>query len=258
MIRDYSRLFVAEHVYSFSMAQEMMNSLNKGKSKAKAWWKPVVLMGALVLVVMLARIFGIGDRLGDLRGWIRGLGAWGPAVFVLLYIAAVVAAIPGSAITVAAGALFGSAAGIILVSLGSTIGAGLCFLIARFFARDAAAKWLSSNEKFRKLDQMTEQHGAIIVALTRLVPLFPFNLLNYGFGLTKIPFKTYLFWSWLCMLPATVLFVIGTDAIVKGVSEGKIPWGLIALAAGAAVLLGFLVQSARKRLQEKKSGENRK
>ncbi|PIX86577.1 MAG: hypothetical protein COZ32_02575, partial [Nitrospirae bacterium CG_4_10_14_3_um_filter_53_41] len=96
------------------------------------------------------------------------------------------------------------------------------------------------------------------VALTRLVPLFPFNLLNYGFGLTKIPFKTYLFWSWLCMLPATVLFVIGTDAIVKGVSEGKIPWGLIALAAGAAVLLGFLVQSARKRLQEKKSGENRK
>ncbi len=208
-------------------------------------------MAALVLVFILARTFGIGDRLDELRGWIKGLGAWGPAVFVLLYIAAVVAAIPGSAVTVAAGALFGSAAGIILVSIGSTIGAGFCFLIARFFARNAVAKWLSSNEKFRKLDQMTEQHGAIIVALTRLVPIFPFNLLNYGFGLTKIPFRTYLFWSWLCMLPATAIFVIGTDAFVKGVSEGKVPWGLIALVAGVTVLLGFLVQSARKRLREK-------
>ena len=249
---------VENHGPILDLIKETMHTSTEQTSKAKQWRRPVVLIAALVVIFILGRVLGIGDRLGDLRGWIRGLGAWGPAVFLLLYIAAVVAAIPGSAITVAAGALFGSAAGIILVSLGSTIGAGLCFLIARFFARDAAAKWLSSNEKFRKLDQMTEQHGAIIVALTRLVPLFPFNLLNYGFGLTKIPFKTYLFWSWLCMLPATVLFVIGTDAIVKGVSEGKIPWGLIALAAGAAVLLGFLVQSARKRLQEKKSGENRK
>ena len=226
-------------------------------TKKNDWWKPIGLIAAIAGLFVLGRVLGIGDRLGDLRGWIKGLGSWGPAVFLLLYIAAVVAALPGLAISVFAGALFGSVTGVILVSIGSTAGAGLCFLIARFFALDAVARWLSSSGRFQKLDRLTEEHGAIIVALTRLVPLFPFNLLNYGFGLTKIPFRTYLFWSWLCMLPGTALYVIGTDALVKGISEGKIPWGLIALVAGVAVLLGFLVQSARKRLQEKKPEQTR-
>ena len=76
-------------------------------------------------------------------------------------------------------------------------------------ARDAVANWLSRSEKFQRLDKLTAEHGAIMVALTRLVPIFPFNLLNYGFGLTRVPFWTYVFWSWLCMLPATVVATCG-------------------------------------------------
>ncbi len=75
---------------------------------------------------------------------------------------------------------------------------------------------------------MTEKHGAIIVAVTRLVPLFPFNLLNYGFGLTRVPFWTYLFWSWLCMLPGTIAYLVGTDAVILAVTTGELPgppWG---------------------------------
>lgn len=228
----------------------------KAKNKKAGWWRPLLVIGILLAVIILARIFGIGERLGALRDWIGAMGMWGPFVFVFLYIAAVVAAVPGSALTVAAGALFGSILGVILVSIASTAGASLCFLIARYFARDAVAGSLSTREKFRRLDLLTEEHGAIIVALTRLVPIFPFNLLNYGFGLTKVRFWTYVFWSWLCMIPGTVLYVVGADALAKGIAQGRVPWGLIAGVAGAGIVLAVLIRYARQRLREKEG--NRK
>jgi uncharacterized membrane protein YdjX (TVP38/TMEM64 family) len=203
------------------------------------------------LILVLARVFGLGEKLGEIRGWIQSLGNWRYGAFVILYAAAVVAALPGAAITVAAGALFGSVAGVILVSIGSTLGASLAFLISRYFARDATVRWISRNERFRQLDLLTERHGAVIVAITRLIPLFPFNLLNYGFGLTRVPFGTYVFWSWLCMLPGTVLYVVGADALTKGISEGEIPRTLIGVLIGVAVLLVILTRYARTKLAGK-------
>ncbi len=218
--------------------------------KTHGWWRPVILILVVVSLLIIARVSGIGERLGELRDWIVSLGYWGPLVFILLYAVAVIAAIPGSAITVAAGALFGSILGVILVSIASVLGASLSFLIARYFARDAVSNWLSKNERFKRLDQLTERHGAIIVALTRLVPIFPFNLLNYGFGLTAVPFWTYVFWSWLCMLPGTVLYVVGADALTKGIARGEVPWTLISALVVAAGVLTILVRYARKRLKE--------
>jgi uncharacterized membrane protein YdjX (TVP38/TMEM64 family) len=221
------------------------------EAKPSGWWRPVVLIVVIMAVFILAKVFGLGERLGAVRDWIAGLGAWGGVVFVLLYAVAVVVALPGSALTVAAGALFGSLLGVILVSIASTVGASLAFLVARYFARDATARWLSTQEKFRRLDELTEKQGAVIVALTRLVPIFPFNLLNYGFGLTKVPFWTYVFWSWLCMLPGTVLYVVVADAVTSGIERGGPPWVLIGILIGAGVMLTLLVRYARRRLQEK-------
>jgi len=172
-------------------------------------------------------------------------------VYTLIYIIAVVAAIPGSPITVLAGALFGSVLGVIVVSIGSTIGAGLAFLVGRYFARDAVARWLKDKEKFKKLDRLTEEHGSIIVAITRLVPVFPFNVLNYGYGLTRVKFWTYVFWSWLCMLPGTILYVVGADAVTKGLAQGRVPWALIGVVASVIIILTLLVRQARKQLQKK-------
>jgi uncharacterized membrane protein YdjX (TVP38/TMEM64 family) len=214
-------------------------------------WRPIVLIAFIIAIFILAIVFGAGEKLGALREWIQSLGALGPAVFVGLYVLGVVAGIPGSALTVAAGGLFGSLLGVIVVSLASTIGASLSFLIARYFARDAIANWLSKKEKFKKLDGMTEEHGAMIVAATRLIPIFPFNLLNYGFGLTKIPFRTYVFWSWLCMLPGTVLYVVGVDAVMQLIIQKKVPWVLFGVIAGVVVLLVFLVKFARSKIKEK-------
>ena len=222
------------------------------KNKGRGLWRPIVLVAVIITVLIVARAYGLGERLASLQEWIHGLGIWGNLVFVGLYIAAVVAGIPGSAVTIAAGALFGSVVGVILVSVGSTIGASLAFLIARYFARDAIARWLSSKGKFSRLDQLSEEHGAMIVAITRLIPIFPFNLLNYGFGLTRVRFWTYVFWSWLCMLPGTILYVVGTDAISKGISQGQIPWTLIGIAVGTAFVLALLVRHARRKL---KSGQ---
>jgi uncharacterized membrane protein YdjX (TVP38/TMEM64 family) len=232
------------------------SGMTEKKGKAQGLWRPIALIAVIVAMLVAARVFGIGEYIGALRDWIQSLGSLGPVVFVLLYAVAVVAALPGSALTVAAGALFGSVQGVIVVSIASTLGASLSFLVGRYFAREAVASWLSDKEKFQKLDQLTEQQGAIIVAITRLVPIFPFNLLNYGFGLTRVPFWTYVFWSWLCMLPGTVLYVVGADVVTKAVVQGEVPWPLVAALVATAAILTVIVRQARRRLQDREADPN--
>jgi pyruvate/2-oxoglutarate dehydrogenase complex dihydrolipoamide dehydrogenase (E3) component/uncharacterized membrane protein YdjX (TVP38/TMEM64 family) len=219
-----------------------------GPAKSGGWWRPVLLLVLIVAVLVLARVFGLGEKLGALRDWLHGLGPLGPVVFTFIYIIAVVAALPGSALSIAAGALFGSVLGVILVSIGATVGASLAFLISRYFARESMVNWLGKNERFQRLDRLTEEQGAAIVALTRLVPLFPFNLLNYGFGLTRVPFWTYVFWSWLCMLPGIILYVVGADAVAKVLAQGKIPWYLVGAFLAVLIFLVIVVRYAKGRL----------
>ena len=216
--------------------------------------KPLILVSVIVMFVIISSKLGLGERLGDLKEWINGLGIWGPVVFIVIYAVATVAAVPGSAMTIFAGSVFGSLWGVVIVSIASTSGAALAFLVTRYFARDSIAKWLGNNEKFRKLDDLTEKHGGIIVHITRLVPLFPFTLLNYGFGLTKVKFKTYFFGSWICMLPGTILYVVGADAVSTALSEGEIPWILIGVFVAAIVLLAMLVKMGRGMLNKKETG----
>jgi len=81
--------------------------------------------------------------------------------------------------------------------------------------------------------------------------LFPFTLLNYGFGLTKVSFKTYLFWSWLCMIPGTIVFVVGADVLTQIFTEGTVPWVLVGVVVCAVFALGVIAWYARWRLHKK-------
>lgn len=216
----------------------------------RPWVRPLLLVLTVAALLVAAKVFGFGDRLDDLRSWILGLGPWGPLVFIVIYAVAVVAAIPGSVLTIAAGAMFGSLLGVAVVSVASTLGAAMAFAVARWFARDSVARWLKNNEKFTKLDRMTSRHGAIVVAITRLVPIFPFTLLNYGFGLTGVRFRTYVAWSWLCMLPGTVLYVVGADAVTRGLAEGRVPWPLVAILVVTGAVLTLIVRRARRALSD--------
>lgn len=231
----------------------------KKPSKKKSRIKSIIIIGVLLVLLIGGPASGLGKHLGKLRTWIDSLGALAPFAYIVIYAIATVAAVPGSAMTLIAGSIFGSVEGVIVVSAASTLGASLAFLASRYFMRRSISEWLSDNKKFHKLDQLTEEHGNMIVAFTRLVPLFPFNLLNYGFGLTKVPFRSYVIWSWLCMLPGTILYVVGGDAIARAIKEGKPPWTLIIvliLILGIITAMGNHVRKIlRKRNAESAKGE---
>ena len=224
--------------------------------KVKDWWKPVVFIVIIVTLFFVVNVYGFGKNIQDLQHWIQSLGLWGPIAFFIIYLVAMIATIPGTLFGVIAGALFGSVIGVILISIASTVGASLTFLIARYFARDAVARWLSTNKTMKRLDQLTEEHGMFIVGLTRLIPLFPFTLLNYGFGLTRVSFKTYVFWSWLCMIPGTIIVVVGTDVLTQGITQGRVSWELVGILIITALILGLLAWYAQRQLQEKRKNQD--
>jgi len=139
--------------------------------------------------------------------WIDGLGFWGPAVFIVAYIIATVALLPGSVLTLGAGAVFGLPKGFLFVSIGSTIGATAAFIVGRYFARDWVASRISGNRAFAAIDEAIADEGWKIVGLLRLSPMFPFNLLNYGCAVTKVSLRDYFLASWIGMIPGTIMWV---------------------------------------------------
>lgn len=240
------------------MQVEQVHKIDVGTSGEKKagivarYWKLALFVLLVAALIVLGRVFALGEKLKAVDDYLEGRALWARmAIFIPIYIGATVGFLPGIILTVAAGAIFYPVIGIICVSIASTVGASLCFLIARYLARDTVTNWLSGNEKFEKLDEMTGKHGNIMVAITRLVPIFPFNLLNYGFGLTRVPFWTYAFWSWLCMLPGTILYVVAASAVKTGVKEGKVPWVLIAVVVSVIAILTLLVRHAKRTLRER-------
>jgi uncharacterized membrane protein YdjX (TVP38/TMEM64 family) len=214
--------------------------------KYRHWLRPVLLILLICSVFIVAYFFGFSDHLKDLQPWIQSWGIWAPLVYLVLYLGIVLMSIPATPFGVIAGVMFGSVIGIILIVVGASVGSALTFLIARYFARNAVVEWIGDNPRFQRLDRLIETHGTIIVIVTRLVPLFPFNILNYGFGLTKISFKTYVVWSTIGMIPGTVVFVGGSDLIYQSLMTGKIPVELSILIAAMIVLMigiGWYIKS---------------
>ena len=156
---------------------------------------------------------GGGGFLGQLQQllvnvlqWVDNLGAIGPIVFILFYAIAAVAFLPGSVLTLGGGVIFGVVFGSIYVFLGATLGATAAFLIGRYIARDRISTMIDGNKNFKAIDEAVGKEGLKIVILTRLSPIFPFNLLNYGFGVTGVSLKDYVIGS-VGMIPGTVMYV---------------------------------------------------
>lgn len=184
--------------------------------------KLLLAAAAVALLVVLGR--ELGGALPRFAEWVDGLGVWGPAVFMAGYAIATVAFVPGSLLTLAAGAIFGLLAGTVYVFVAATVGACAAFLVARYAARGVIERRLSKNPRFSAIDRAVGEQGRKIVFLLRLSPVFPFNLLNYGLGLTRVRFADYAIAS-LGMIPGTILYVY----------YGKIAGDVATLAGGAAV-----------------------
>jgi uncharacterized membrane protein YdjX (TVP38/TMEM64 family) len=168
----------------------------------------VSLGGAVILaVVVVGRMVDAPLLLTRALGGIRGLGAWGLALFIGLYVVATVLLMPGSVLTLGAGAIFGVAKGVVVVSIAATLGATAAFLVGRYGAREWVTRRLKAYPAFTRIDEAVGREGWKIVGLARLSPVFPFNLLNYAFGLTRVSLRGYVVASWAGMLPGTVMYV---------------------------------------------------
>lgn len=203
-------------------------------------------VAAVALLVWLGRQGGA--QVPRFAAWVTELGVWGPVVFVAGYAVAAVALVPGSLLTLAAGAIFGLARGTLYVFAGATLGASAAFLVARYLARGAVERRLAGHPRFAALDHAVGREGRKIVFLLRLSPVFPFNLLNYALGLTRVRFADYLV-ACLGMLPGTFLYVyygklLGSVAAVAGgaeVERGWEYWTFLGLGVAATVVVTAVI-----------------
>jgi uncharacterized membrane protein YdjX (TVP38/TMEM64 family) len=224
-------------------------------SKKPIPWKPAAALLAAAAVVFGLRAVDAPAHLRAALDAIADLGPAGPALFIALYIAATVAFLPGSILTLGAGAVFGVVWGTVWVSIASTLGATAAFLIGRHFARDWVAAKIESMPKFKAVDAAVAEGGWRVVGLIRLSPAFPFNLLNYAFGITSVGLRDYVLASWAGMLPGTVMYVyLGSLAgdLATNASGGGAQFALKAV--GLAATIGatvYVTKLARKALQEK-------
>jgi uncharacterized membrane protein YdjX (TVP38/TMEM64 family) len=171
--------------------------------------KLLIAAAAVLLVLAVAAFiyFDLEQYYLVIMDGLSRLGIFGPIIFIVLYIVAAVLFIPGSPLTLGAGALFGFTNAFIIAQIGSTSAAACAFLLSRYVARGRVEKRIRPNPKFRALDKAVGKEGWKIVLLTRLSPAFPFNALNYAMGLTQVRFKTYLWCTFLGIVPGELVFV---------------------------------------------------
>ncbi|MCC9642889.1 TVP38/TMEM64 family protein [Rhodopirellula sp. JC740] len=228
------------------------------KSDTLARWGCIAVIA--ICCLLMVRSLPLGQLMESLNDWVRTLGVWGPLVLVLLYIVATVLFVPGTILTLAAGALFGLAIGMVVVSIGSTVGAALAFLIARYVAREKVAQVAKSNPRFAAIDRAIGEGGWKIVGLLRLSPALPFNLQNYLYGLTPIRFGPYVLTSWIAMMPGTFLYVyLGhvTGAAVGGDRDRTTAeWVLLGVGLLATIVVTvYVTRLASRQLSEQTTGD---
>ncbi len=246
------------------MPTELAEDPSDDPTPAPARGQRIVQVVAAAAVVAALVLLGrqAGSYVGDFAAWVDGLGIWGPAVFMAGYVVATVAFVPGSILTMAAGALFGLFHGTIYVLVAATAGATLAFLIARFLARRRVEGMIAGNRKFAAVDRAVADQGVKIVVLLRLSLAFPFNLLNYALGLTKVRI-----WHFVAacvgMIPGTFLYVYyGTGlGSLAAVAAGNAPergmeqWIFLGVGLAATVAVTATVtRIARRALEEATDG----
>jgi uncharacterized membrane protein YdjX (TVP38/TMEM64 family) len=232
-----------------------MSNENKG-----AIARLVALIVIVIALFVAMKFLPVQQWLRNFNGWVTHMGVAGIFIFIGVYAVATVLLAPGSILTIGAGFAFGLLKGFLAVSAGSTSGAALSFVVARFIARDKVEAIAKGNEKFRRIDNAIGKQGAKLVFLLRLSPVIPFNLSNYFYGLTSVKFWPYVLASWIGMIPGTFLYVyIGTASRIavlaaaggEPVKHGWQYWAFTSVGLVATVIVTIWVAKiARDALRE--------
>lgn len=204
--------------------------------------RAILFIAALVLLFIGIRVGGFGEifQPEEIRRWVKQWGPWGPIFYMAVFAITPALFLPGLPMTIAGGLAFGPLWGTVYASIGSTLGAALAFLVARYFARDAVGEML--GERGTRIDEGVARQGWVFVAVTRLIPLFPFFLLNYAFGLTRISFGTYVVTSWIFMLPGTAAYVVFSSSLIdllRGELSVTLLIGLLLLLLVSSIPLAY-------------------
>ncbi|HMO24923.1 MAG TPA: VTT domain-containing protein, partial [Tepidisphaeraceae bacterium] len=210
------------------------------------------LLGILVGLMLIVRTLPVAAGVQWLEGWLADLGVWGPVAFAAVYVLAAVLFVPGGALTLVAGGLFGLVVGLITVSIASTTAAAVAFLIGRYLARDMVREQTRRFPRFRAIDRAIGDGGWRIVLMLRLVPVFPFSVGNYLLGLTPVPFWHYVLASWVGMLPGTFIYIylghVGrktVEAVAAGTDAGLDPLEWVLLIIGGVMAIAVVVYLTR-------------
>ena len=181
-----------------------MPQANRRKINTKL--KLLLIICLVVILIAAAKIFNFQGLLQTSLIWVKSLGSFGPIAFIAIYTLATVLLIPGLIVTLGAGFLYGVVWGSVYVFIAATLGSILAFLIGRYLCRSWVTRQIQGHAKFKAIDQAVGTEGFKIVILTRLSPIFPFNLLNYAFGITQVSLKDYVFGS-IGKIPGIVMYV---------------------------------------------------
>lgn len=225
----------------------------QSRGKSRGLVKLLIFIVFLITVITTVRVTGLHACLDQqrLQQWIAGYGAWGPLIYISFYFVAPAFFLPGLPITIVGGVLFGPLWGVVYTIIGSTGGACIAFLVARYLGREWVANKIRGTN-LGKLDEEVERQGWKIVAFTRLIPLFPFNLLNYAFGLTKIKFLHYAVTSFIGMLPACIAYIVFSSSLLD-LLKGKISVQLI-----VGIVLVVIVSAIPIYYKKRKAGREAK
>jgi uncharacterized membrane protein YdjX (TVP38/TMEM64 family) len=204
----------------------------------------------IVALLILSYFLPVVEWLTRFNDWVQEQGAWGAVWFGVIYVICTVLFVPGSILTLGAGALYGPVWGTMLISLASTTGAACAFLLGRYVARDQVHAWVQGRPRFAALDEAIARKGGWIVFLLRLSPVFPFNLLNYALGLTGVRFWPYLLASWLGMLPGTIAYVLLGYAGRQALAGEQQLWYWIIAAVVTLIATVYITRVATRAIRE--------
>lgn len=214
------------------------------EEKKKNKKKLIITVAVVAIAAFVIHYFGLADyisrdNLNLLQDWVQGFGVMAPLIYIGLWIAACIFFLPGLPVAILGGLVFEPLPAIIYASLGSTLGATAAFLIGRYAARDLVEGWKEKNEHVKKIDDGVRKNGWRMLLLTRSVPVFPFNLQNYVYGLTDISLPLYFFVSWVTMIPGTTAYILMASALARGESPMQILM-YIAIAGVLIVLVSLI------------------
>jgi uncharacterized membrane protein YdjX (TVP38/TMEM64 family) len=211
--------------------------------------KALVVVAAVAAFVMLVRLLPVAGWLEQFKGWVQGQGAIGYVLYALVYMICCVFLVPGIALTLGAGAIFGFAAGSLVVLVGATLGATAAFLLARTVLRHRVERWTANNVKFRALDRAITNEGTKILWLVRLSGFPPFTWVNYAFGLTGLRVLPYVLITAIGIIPGSLAFTYAGAAGADALTGSGNRIALIVTAVGAIVVSAFIARIATRAIK---------